>query len=157
MGFQKKINVYPAQGIAGDFASNNPIFSLLAGEGQLKSGEDGVKVGVFAFADLKTGLVSNKHADGTRCGFVPRALNMAVLGYNQEASNIIPVGREITLISTGDFWVNLAAGNVGDSIVASKDDGSISAAAEVAEGDIDTGYILASAPNNGIAKITKLG
>lgn len=159
MGFQKQVNIYPASGIAGDFASNNPIFSLLAGEGQLKAGEGGVKVGVFAFADMKTGLVTNKHEDGTRCGFVARAQNLPIIGYNEEASLVIPQGREITLIATGDFFVNLATGDIGDAIVASKADGTVKAVADAsAETDsIDTGFKLASVPANGLAKITKLG
>lgn len=158
MGFQKHVNIYPAMGVAGDFASNNPIFSLVAGEGQLKAGEDGVTVGVFAYADLTTGLVSNKYVEGTRVGFVPRSLNMPILGYNEEASLVIPQGREITLIATGDFIVNLEAGNVGDAIIASKEDGTITAVADAEGADgIDTGYVLATVPANGLAKITKLG
>lgn len=158
MGFQTKVNVYPAVGVAGDFASNNPIFSLVAGEGQLKAGEDGVTVGVFAFADMATGLVSNKYEEGNRCGFVPRSLNLPLLGYNQEASLLIPQGREITLIATGDFIVNLDSGNVGDAIIASKEDGTVTAVADAEGADgIDTGYVLASIPRNGLAKITKLG
>lgn len=158
MGFQTKVNVYPAMGVAGDFASNNPIFSLVAGEGQLKAGEDGVTVGVFAYADLSTGLVSNKHTEGARVGFVPRSLNLPILGYNEEASLVIPQGREITLIATGDFIINLDSGNVGDAIIASKEDGTVTAVADAggAEG-VDTGYILATVPANGLAKITKLG
>ena len=159
MGFQKTVNINPAQGVAGDFASNNPIFSLVAGEGQLKAGEDGVKVGVFAFADLATGLVSNKHTEGARCGFVPRAQNLAIIGYSAEASLVIPKGREITLIASGDFFAEVEGGNVGDAIVASKADGTLKAVADAsAEADgVDTGFTLASVPVGGLAKITKLG
>lgn len=159
MGFQKKVNTYPAIGVAGDFASNNPTFSLVAGEGQLKVGEDGVIVGNFAFADLTTGTASSKHTEGTRVGFVGRAQNLAVLGYNTEASIIIPQGREITLIATGDFIVNLTEGTVGHAIVASKTDGSVKAVANAGaeSGYVETGYTLATVPANGLAKITKLG
>lgn len=158
-GFQKKINIYPAMGVAGDFASTNQHFSLVAGEGQLKAAEGGVIIGRFAFADLKTGLVSNKHADGTRVGFVNRAQNLASLGYMQGSSMTIPQGREVTLITGADFIVELEAGNPNDKIVASKVDGSIKAVEDASnETDyIDTGYILATVPANGLAKITKLG
>jgi len=129
------------------------------GEGQLKVGEEGVIVGNFAFADLTTGTASSKHTDGTRIGFVGRAQNLAILGYNTEASITIPQGREITLIATGDFIVNLTSGTVGDAIVASKADGSVKAVADAStETDsIDTGFTLATVPANGLAKITKLG
>ena len=67
MSFQKAVNPYQAPAVAGDFAAHNPNASMLAGEGALVSGTDGVTVGVFAWADAE-GKVSNKKTAGARIG-----------------------------------------------------------------------------------------
>ena len=71
MSFQKAVQPYQAPAVAGDFAAHNPNASMLAGEGALVSGTDGVTVGVFAWADAD-GKVSNKKTAGARIGFVHR-------------------------------------------------------------------------------------
>ena len=45
MSFQKAVQPYQAPAVAGDFAAHNPNASMLAGEGELVSGTDGVTVG----------------------------------------------------------------------------------------------------------------
>lgn len=47
MGFQKTLNRDLPVGVEGDFASTNPYHTVLAGEGALKAGAGGVKIGVF--------------------------------------------------------------------------------------------------------------
>ena len=42
MSFQKAVKPYQAPAVAGDFAAHNPNASMLAGEGALVSGTDGV-------------------------------------------------------------------------------------------------------------------
>ena len=48
MPFQSVVNVQPAPAIAGDFASANPRWNVLAGPGVLVCGAAGVTVGRFA-------------------------------------------------------------------------------------------------------------
>ncbi|MCV5473623.1 hypothetical protein OFN43_32725, partial [Escherichia coli] len=55
-GFQSVINQQQAPGVEGDFASANPKASLLAGEGALVAGANGVVVGRFAW--VSNGVVN---------------------------------------------------------------------------------------------------
>ena len=66
-GFQNQINHQQAPGVEGDFASANPKASLLAGEGALVAGTNGVIVGRFAW--VTNGVVSNT-GTGVPDGFV---------------------------------------------------------------------------------------
>ncbi|TNH43756.1 structural cement protein Gp24 [Photorhabdus luminescens] len=126
-GFQRTMNNDLPLGVAGDFASANPHFSMVAGEGQLKSGTDGVTVGLFAWADDK-GIVSNKKVTGGVLGFVHRNNQAIVNQYGTEASMKIPKGREVTLMTGGDYLVVLAAGGkLGQFIVADVNTGEAKA------------------------------
>lgn len=103
MTFQRSLNRDLPRGVAGDFASTNPRNSILAGEGALVAAEE-LTVGQFAFADLATGKVYSAFAAGRVVGFVHRN-NQAVVALGQAASMKIPVGKEVALFSTGDFYV----------------------------------------------------
>lgn len=46
--FQTHMNQYPAPGIPGAFASDNPHASYVAGEGALITGPDGLVIARFA-------------------------------------------------------------------------------------------------------------
>ena len=83
MSFQKAVQLYQAPAVAGDFAAHNPNASMLAGEGALVSGTDGVTVGVFAWADAD-GKVSNKKTAGARIGFVHREQQASITTYLAE-------------------------------------------------------------------------
>lgn len=108
-GFQTRMNNDLPLGVAGDFASTNPHFSMLAGEGQLKSGATGVTVGLFAWADEK-GLVTNVKTAGALIGFVHRNNQAIISAYGEGATMLVPKGREITLMTGGDYFVVLEAG-----------------------------------------------
>jgi hypothetical protein len=126
-GFQTRMNNDLPVGVAGDFASANPHFSVVAGEGQFKAGADGVIVGLFAWADDK-GLVSNIKTPGSILGFVHRNNQAIIDQYGAEATMKVPKGREITLMSGGDYLVNLAAGGkLGQFIVADVNTGEAKA------------------------------
>ena len=49
MGFQTSVGVQPAPAVAGDFASTNARWTVLAGPGGLVAGPAGVTVGRFAW------------------------------------------------------------------------------------------------------------
>lgn len=134
--FQGQINDQPAPAIEGDFASDNPVASLLAAPGSLQAGPLGVIVGRCAFAENDNqalpGVVSNKHAGvPSRLGFVGRAQAGALITAFLGSSTLtVQSGYEITLYNSGDFWGRFAAGaSVGQKVYASYVDGSLSAAA----------------------------
>ncbi|EAV3976667.1 hypothetical protein E2790_13230 [Salmonella enterica] len=50
--FQTHMNQYPAPGIPGAFASDNPHASYVAGEGALITGPDGLVIARFAWVTV---------------------------------------------------------------------------------------------------------
>lgn len=160
MSFQKQVNITPALGVAGEFASVNPFFSLVAGEGQLTAGDDGLTVGVFGFADMATGKVSNAYADGNRIGFVIRNYNALITTYGAQSSMVIPAGHVVTLISNGDVFAKCADATVGQKVLALKADGTLKAVdvgVDATATELETGYIIAEVSVDDLVKITKEG
>lgn len=157
MSFQKTLNHDLPVGIEGDFASTNPYHTVLAGEGALKAGADGVVIGAFAWADPSTGLVSNKQVQNGILGFVRRDNTALITQYLAESSLIIPAGFGITLYDGGDFWARFEGGaTVGQKVFASIADGSVVAADTAPADAVDTGFVVASnAEASSLAKITK--
>lgn len=156
MPFQKVVKPYQAPAVAGDFASTNPNASMLAGEGVLVSGADGVTVGVFAWADAD-GKVSNAKGSGGRIGFVHREQQASITAFLAESGNQILPGQAMTLMSGGDFWAAFAEGaSIGQNVFASDTDGTLKASSEVSEdGYTLTRFKVASAAEAGeLAKIT---
>ncbi len=157
MSFQKTLNRDLPIGIEGDFASTNPYHTVLAGEGALKAGADGVTIGVFAWANATTGLVSNKQVQDGILGFVRRDNTALISQYLAESSMRIPAGFGITLYDGGDFWARFDGGaTVGQKVFASTKDGSVVAADAAPADAVDTGFVVASNAEAGfLAKITK--
>lgn len=157
MGFQNRINNDLPTGVAGDFASTNPHFSMLAGEGQLKSGEGGTTVGLFAWAD-GNGLVTNTKTEGALVGFVHRNNQAIIMDYSEEATMLIPQGREITLMTGGDFFVNLEEGGKrGQFIVADVKTGKAKAVDAIDTSDTNveaTPFRVAKTVTTGLTKMS---
>lgn len=156
MSFQKAVKPYQAPAVAGDFAAHNPNASMLAGEGALVSGTDGVTVGVFAWADAE-GKVSNKKTAGARIGFVHREQQASITAYLAEHGNQILPGQIITLAVAGDFWAHFPAGaDIGQNVFAKDTDGTLKASAAATEtGHTLTRFKVASKASAGeLAKIT---
>lgn len=123
MSFQTKINRDLPRAVAGDFASTNPRYSILAGEGALRTAE-AIIVGAFAFADLDTGLVHAEHDAGRVVGFVHRN-NQAVVHVGGATSMLVPTGKETALFSKGDFYAVFGTDvTVGDAVYALDADGT---------------------------------
>ncbi len=156
MSFQKAVQPYQAPAVAGDFAAHNPNASMLAGEGALVSGTDGVTVGVFAWADAE-GKVSNTKTPGARIGFVHREQQASITSYLAEHGNKILPGQIVTLMTGGDFWAHFAAGaEIGQNVFANDTDGTLKASASASESDHTlTRFKVASKAGAGeLAKIT---
>ena len=145
------MNVQPAPAVAGDFASANPRWNVLAGPGALVCGPAGVTVGRFAWVDDGDRRTVSNVGDGALPdGFVHREQQALITQYLAEASNLVPAGFEITLYSGGDFWcANAGAAQAvpGMKAFASFADGSINfaaAGATPASSSVVTGSIAAA-------------
>ncbi|PQQ36068.1 hypothetical protein C6H68_21400 [Photorhabdus luminescens] len=155
MGFPNKINHYPAPGIEGAFASTNPSATLLARDGTLIAGNDGVTVGCFAW--VIDGVVSNKGV-GAPSGFVGRDGQASITLWLGEASMLIQPGREVTLFTVGDFTVRTSTpAKVGDKIYASLKTGEVQAAAagKTITDFIETKFVAGTAAGSG--ELVKMG
>lgn len=129
-GFQRTVNLQQAAAVAGDFASANPRSSVVGHEGTLVAGPNGVTVALFAWA-TSAGLVSNA-GTGKPTGFVHRRQGAALItDYLGETSNLIPQGFEVTLMSSGDYWVapTVSTAVIGHKVFANFATGAIQTAA----------------------------
>lgn len=128
MGFQTRVNLNNPIAVAGDFASQNPRASVLAGEGGLVAGPLGVTVGRFAWVAADGRTVTNSGEGAVKPnGFVHRQEGAALITeFLGEASNLIPEGFPVTLHDEGDFFatVNGAASTNGAQVFARFSDGA---------------------------------
>lgn len=148
-GFQSVINQYPAPGVEGGFASTNPHATFLAGEAALVAGTGGLTIGRFAWA--VNGVATNT-GTGAPSGFVHRDGQAAITEWLGAASNVIQVGREVTLMVAGDFWARTAtAATRGQKIFAVLADGTIKtgAAGATISGAVETPFYASSACDAG--------
>lgn len=115
MGFQRVVNREPAPAVEGDFASNNPMASLVPPlPGAYVVGDANVRVGYFAWGS-NTGKVYSSLAAATAdggpvIGFVARQPNIPaamITAFLGEAVMTLQIGREVTLMSAGDFYAAL--------------------------------------------------
>lgn len=135
-GFQSVINQYPAPGVEGGFASTNPHATFLAGEAALVAGDNGVTIGRFAWA--VDGVASNA-GTGAPSGFVNRDGQASITTWLGQASNVIQEGREVTLMTAGDFWARTStAATRGQKIFASLTTGQVQTGAA---GATISGYV----------------
>lgn len=142
-GFQKQTFQRYAPAQAGDFASANARWNVLAGPGALVAAAAGVVIGRFAWAaslgstDIETGetdfyqTVSNGGV-GLPTGFVHRETNALITTFLAEAGYTILGGNPVTLFSGGDFWAKndgASATAAGQKCYAAYADGRITTAA----------------------------
>lgn len=152
-GFQTQVNLQPAPGVAGDFASSNPRATVLAGPGGLVAGPGGVTVGKFAWVAADGKTVLNRGTTGRAPdGFVHRNQQALIQNYLAEAGMNIPEGFPVTLHRSGDFFaVNSGASAFSryDQVYATYADGSIAQSA--ATNATATGSIGATFTASGVA------
>lgn len=171
-GFQKVINREPAPAVEGDFASSNPMASVLSAieAGLVVAAAQAVRVGYFAWAGADGKVYSSAAAAGAGAviGFVarqpnePSALITAFLG---ESIMTLQAGMPCTLMSAGDYWANLPGGDPGDVVYADNTSGAPSlvddsstdptgfAAASVAKVNAVTNAATTIALNTGIMTV----
>mgnify|MGYP000323068121 FL=1 len=116
MTFQTQVGANMAPGIAGQFASANPRYSVLAGPGGLIAGKGpggvgGVLVGRFAwladnFLDQDNApAVVNNFGSGPVAGFIHNEQQGLITLYLEEASMAVPSGMPITVLDDCEVWV----------------------------------------------------
>lgn len=155
MPFQTQVNVEPAIGVAGRFASNNPYATYVAGEGALVAGPNGLTVAAFAWVDSETLTASNAQPSGNTAapdGFVFNDGSASIANIYSESTMTFPSGYMVTLMVAGDFYaVTTTAATVGQKIFASTTNGAIStgAAGATVSGSVETEFYARSAGNAG--------
>lgn len=161
MPFQNQINIEPALGLPGAFASLNPTANTLAGEGAFVAGTGGVTVGTFAWVQADGRSVLNAPQSGSTAapdGFIHRDLTAQITNFYDEASMTIPEGYMVTLFAAGDFWASTStAATRGQKIFASTTTGAIStgAAGATVAGSVETKFYAANTCAAGeLVKIT---
>lgn len=151
MGFQTSVGVQPAPAVAGDFASANPRWNVLAGPGGLVAGASGLTVGRFAWLS-SSGIdqdnaptIANSFGAGPVAGFVARHQQALITTYLAESGIQIPAGFGVTVYNGGDFWAKnegSTAAKFGDSAYANLLTGAVSfgvaGAAATASGSTST-------------------
>lgn len=125
MDFQSQVYYDLPPAVEGDFASSNPRANVLAGQGALVAGANGVIVGRFAWASA-SGVVSST-GTGAPTGFVHREQQALITAFLASTSMAVPQGFPVTLHSAGDFWVKnagTAAATIGQKVFTKNADGS---------------------------------
>lgn len=108
--FPNQVGFQPAPAVAGDFASTNPRYAVVAGPGAFVAGAAGVIVGRFAWASYAgidadaSPAVVNSFGTGAPTGFVGRNQQGLITTYLASSSMTIPQGFGLHLFSGGDFW-----------------------------------------------------
>lgn len=137
-GFPQSVNMYPAKGVPGAFASINPIVSTPLG---YTAGAD-VTIGAFCWEDTSNkGSVVNT-GTGAPLGFVVREVTNPIVS-QAEAQNFVPEGYNVSVMVAGDFYVQVAAAvTAGQKVFASLTDGTVSggAAGATVSGSIETPF-----------------
>ena len=154
--FQTKVNLYPAIGVPGAFASVNPVVSTALGK---IAGTD-LTIGGFCWDDTtNVGQVKNT-GTGKPLGFVARdviyPINTLVPFPDDEetgnASNIVPKGYNVNVMVEGDFYVLAPATvTVGKKVFANTTDGTIKVgdAGDTVSGAVETDWAYVTAGNKG--------
>ena len=123
MSFQQQVNITPALGQPGDFATNNP-YSVFPGEqGQYIAGAGGVSVGLFAWLQSDGRSILNSAAGAllsVPTGFMHRDLQAQIVTYLTEYGVTIQPGQVAVPYVRGDYFAvsTVAAAVVGNKAFA---------------------------------------
>ena len=110
-GIQQSVTTQPAPGIAGDYCSTNPRYSVDAGPGGLVAGPSGLTIGLFcwgsdSYVDADgANAVANNYGTGPVLGLVPRLQQGLITTYLTSAGMTIPKGFQAMVNSACDMWV----------------------------------------------------
>jgi hypothetical protein len=142
--FPTKVNTLQAPAVNGDFASQNPRASLLAGQGELIAPAGGLIVGNFAFVTKgSTGeSVSQSYSGGSEVGLLAREQQALITTFLAGDTLVVPQGFMVTLYVEGDFFLAFPGGATpGQSVYADETDGAPISAASAPAASSNTGII----------------
>jgi hypothetical protein len=128
-GFQSHVNQFPAPGVEGGRASNNPYSTVVAGNGALIS--DGT-VRASSFGWVVSGIAYGYSLTAaTPDGFVANEDQALITTYLAESSMILPEGFPVTMYDRGDFWARsvFSEATIGQKVYANLLSGKILTAA----------------------------
>jgi hypothetical protein len=155
--FQKKVNLNPALGIPGAFASVNPVVSTALG--RIASAD--VKIGGFVWDDSANEGGVKSTGTGKPLGFVARNIIYPIYGIEAENNNIVPAGYNVNVMVEGDFYVEVAAKvTKGQKVFAVLADGTVKGgnAGTSVGGAVETDWAFTTAAEAGeIAVISNYG
>lgn len=124
MAFQSQVNLYTAEGVAGDLATPDQAVytpqNFLVGSG-------GVEVGKFAFADSSNpATVAKKSGTGKPLGIVQRVINYANYELTEAGSMLLPQGAPLTIVVKGDVWMTApSSATVGKKVFVNNSTGAV--------------------------------
>ena len=154
--FQTVVNVYPARGIPGAYASVNPIVSTALGR---IAGED-IPVGGFCWDDTSNEGQVKKTGTGKPLGFVVLERNYPIVSLSA-AQNYVPKGFNVPVQVEGDFYVAVSAAvTKGQKVFVNNTTGVITGAAAGSQqsGATETDWFFATtAAKDEIAIISSWG
>lgn len=154
--FQTVVNVYPARGIPGAYASVNPIVSTALGR---IAGED-IPVGGFCWDDTANEGQVKKTGTGKPLGFVVLERNYPIVSLSA-AQNYVPQGFNVPVQVQGDFYVKVpAAVTKGQKVFVNNTTGAISggtAGSTVASSTETDWFFATAAAKDEIAIISNWG
>ena len=163
MSFQKYVNIYPAVGVAGARASQNPVSTVDAGQLGLRAGSQGTYCGAFAWITYAVaggaGVTGNSTLTGAvPDGFVWNEMNAVNTVWLEEAGMLVPPGYGTTLVQRGDFWVVNAYADaaIGQKVFANVFTGAIlgAAAGSFPTNEVGTAAVIASATTGAVGTYT---
>ena len=154
--FQTVVNVYPARGIPGAYASVNPIVSTALGR---IAGEN-IPVGGFCWDDTANEGQVKKTGTGKPLGFVVLERNYPIVSLSA-AQNYVPKGFNVPVQVEGDFYVAVSAAvTKGQKVFVNNTTGVITGAAagSTQSGATETDWFFATtAAKDEIAIISNWG
>lgn len=154
--FQSAVNIYPAQGVPGAFASTNPVVSTALG----RIANTTLTIGGFCWDDTSNpGQVKNT-GSGKPLGFVARdiiyPINTLVAfpedGTAGNTTNMVPIGGSVNVQVEGDFYVLVSESvTAGQKVFASTTDGTVKAgtAGSTVSGAVETDWAFMQAGDEG--------
>lgn len=147
MPLQTKVTLSVAPGVPGDKAT--PDQSVYTPLNPLA--EATLPVGGFVFPVIEDGATDNTRATNVAgsatevLGFVERVINYVNYDVFSDGTLTVPKGSALTVAVRGDYWaVSSTAATVGQAVLASTADGSISTGTPDAT-HLDTGWVVKTA------------
>ncbi len=126
MPLQQVMNINLAPGVAGQRVSTNPFAYILADEGQLVAGENGLTVARFGWRDATNPYAINNTGTGAPLGFIENTGMALTVSIRDEAAMLIPQGKEVKVAAAGDYYAKTTTNTtIGQKVFAKLTDGTI--------------------------------